>query len=96
MGEGKKRYCLDLSMKPEPTIFDASTQASSRTSALKAPIRIPRKSPEKRNVFADEYVKFVNNGTIMKLESIDETLAPPRYTITKSVNHIVFYKKEHN
>ena len=36
MGEGKKRCRLDMSMKPVRTIFDASTQASSSTSALKA------------------------------------------------------------
>ena len=82
MGEGKKRCRLDLSMKPLPTIFDPSTQTSSSTSALKVPIRIPRKSPEKRNVFAEEYVEFVNNDKIIKSESIDETLARAGYTIT--------------
>ena len=54
MGEGKKRCRLDMSMKPVPTMFDASTQASSSRSTLKAPIRIPQKSSSKRNVFADE------------------------------------------
>ena len=52
MGEGKKRCHLDMSMKPVPTKFDPSTHASSSTSVLKAPIRIPRKSPQKRNMFA--------------------------------------------
>ena len=66
MREGKKRCRLDMSMKPVPTIFDPSTHASSSTSALKAPIRIPRKSPKNRNVFADEYLEFVNNDKIMK------------------------------
>ena len=51
MEEGKKRCCLDMGMKPVPTMFDQSIHASSSTSALKAPIRIPRKSPKKRNVF---------------------------------------------
>ena len=32
----------------------------------------------------------------MKFESIDETLAPPGYTIAKYEDHIVFYKIEHN
>ena len=96
MEEGKKRCHLDMSMKPVPTIFDPSTHASSSTSALKVPIRIPRKSPKKRNVFADEYLEFVNNDKIMKFESIDETLAPPGYTITKYEDNIVFYKIEHN
>ena len=41
MREGKKRCRLDMSMKPVPTIFDPSTHASSSTSALNAPIRIP-------------------------------------------------------
>ena len=77
-------------------IFDPSTHASSSTSASKAPIRTPRKSPKKRNVLADEYLEFVNNDKIMKFESIDETLAPPWYTITKYEDHIVFYKIEHN
>ena len=49
MGEGKKRSRLDMSMKPVRTIFDRSTHASSSSSALKAPIRIPRKFPKKRN-----------------------------------------------
>ena len=31
----------------------------------------------------------------MKFESIDETLAPPGYTIAKCEDHIVFYKIEH-
>ena len=62
IGEGKKRFPLDMSMKPVPTIFDPSSHTSSSTSALKAPIKIPRKSPKKRNMFADEYVEFVNNG----------------------------------
>ena len=44
MGKGKKRCCLDMSMKPAPTITDLSTHASSRTSALKVQIRIPQKS----------------------------------------------------
>ena len=96
MGEGKKRCRLDMSMKPVPTIFDASTQASSSTSTLKAPIRIPQKSSSKRNVFADECVEFVNNDKIIKFESIDETLAPSGYTIAKYEGHIVFYKIEHN
>ena len=50
-----------------------STHATLSTSALKAPIRIPRKSRKKRNVFADEYAEFVNNDKIIKFESIDET-----------------------
>ena len=62
IGEGKKRCRLDMSMKPVPTIFDPSSHTSSSTSALKAAIKIPRESPKKRNVFADEYVEFVNNG----------------------------------
>ena len=96
MGEGKNRCRLDMSMKPVPTIFDPSTHASSSAiSVLKAPIRIPRKSPKKRNVFAAEYVEFVNNDK-MKFEIIDETLAPPVYTIAKYKDHIVFYKMEHN
>ena len=95
MEEGKKSCCLDMGMKPVPTMFDPSTHASSSTSALKAPIRIPRKSPKKRNVFADEYVEFVNNVKTMKFESIDETLAPPGYTIAKYEDHKVFYKLEH-
>ena len=69
--------------------------ASSSNGALKAPIRIPRKSPKKRYVFADEYVEFVNIDKIMKSESIDETLPPPGYTIVKYEDHIVFYKIEH-
>ena len=96
MGEGKKRCHLEMSMKPELTIFDPSTHASSSTSALKAPIRIPRKSPKKRNVFVDQYVEFVNKDKIMKFESIDEDLAPPGYRIAKYEDHIVFYKIEHN
>ena len=96
MEEGKKSCCLDMGMKPVPTMFDPSTHASSSTSALKAPIRIPRKSPKKRNVFADEYVVFVNNDKIMKFESTDETLAPPGYTIAKHEDHVVFYKIEPN
>ena len=32
----------------------------------------------------------------MKFESIDETLAPPGYTIAKHENHIVFCKIDHN
>ena len=82
-------------MKTVPTIFDLSTHASSSTSALKALIRIPQKSPKNCNVFADEYVKFVSNGKILKFEIIDETLAPPGYKIAKYENHIVFYKIEH-
>ena len=96
MGKGKKRCRLDISMKPVPIIFDPSTHASSNTNALKAPIRIPRKSPKKRNVLADEYAEFVNNDKIMQFESIDETLAPPGYTIAKYEDHIVFYKIKHN
>ena len=91
MGEGKNRCCLDMSMKLVRTLFDPSTHASSSISALKAPIRIPQKSPKKRNVFADEYVEFVNKDKIMKFESIDETLAPPGYTIAKYEDHGVFY-----
>ena len=91
MGEGKDRCCLDMSMKLVRTLFDPSTHASSSISALKAPIRIPQKSPKKRNVFADEYVEFVNKDKIMKFESIDETLAPPGYTISKYDDHGVFY-----
>ena len=94
MGKGKKRCCLDMSMKPAPTIFDLSTHASSRTSALKVQIRIPQKSTQKCNVFADEYVKFVNNDKIMKFETIEETLAQPGYIIAKYEDHIVFYKKK--
>ena len=96
MGEGKKRSCLHMSMKPVPTVFDPSTHTSSSTSALKAPIRIPRKFPKKYKAFADEYVDFVNNDKIMKFGSTDATLAPTRYTITKYEDHIVFYKIEHN
>ena len=96
MGEEKKKCRLDMSIKPVPTIFDRSTHAFSSTSALKAPIRIPQKSPKKRNVFADEYVEFVNNNKIMKFESTDETLAPRGYTIAKYEDHVVFYKIEHN
>ena len=73
MGEGKKSCRLDMDMKPVSTIFDPSTHVPSSTSALKATNRISRKSPKKRNVFADEYVKFVNNDKVMKFESIDET-----------------------
>ena len=94
MGEEKKRCRLDMRIKPVPTIFDSSTRASSSTNALKAPIRIPQKSPRKHNFFTDEYVEFVNDDKIMKFESIDETLAPPRYTIAKCEDHIVFYKIE--
>ena len=83
MGEEKKGCCLNMNMKPAPIIFDPSTHASSSTSAIKAPIRIPRISPKKRNMFADEYVEFVNNDKIMKFEIIDETLAPPGYTVAK-------------
>ena len=61
-----------------------------------APIRIPRKSPKKRNAFADEYVEVVNNDKIMKFGCSDETLAPPGYIIAKYECHIVFYKIEHN
>ena len=75
--EGKERCRLDMSM----TIFDPSTHAPSSTSALKVPIRILQTSPKKHSLFADEYVQFVNEGKIMKFESIDETLAPPGYTI---------------
>ena len=32
----------------------------------------------------------------MKFGSIDETLAPPGYTIAKYEDHIVFYKIKHN
>ena len=96
MGEGKKRCRLDMSMKQAPTIFDPSTHGSSSTSALKAPIRIRRKSPKKRNVFADEYFEFVNDDMIMKFESIDETLTPPGYTFAKYEDHVIFYKIEHN
>ena len=92
MGEGKKRSRLDMSMKPVPTIFGPSIHASSSRSALKAPIRIPRKSSKKRNVFAGEYVEFVNNDKIMEFESTDETLAPSGYTIAKYEDHVVFYK----
>ena len=46
-------------------------------------------------MFADEYVEFVNIDKIMKSESIDETLAPPGYTIAKYQDHIIFYKIEH-
>ena len=81
MREGKERCRLDMSMKPVPTIFDPSTHAPSSTSALKVPIRILQTSPKKHSLFADEYVQFVNEGKIMKFESIDETLAPPGYTI---------------
>ena len=88
MGEGKKKCGLYMSMKPVPTIFNPSTHASSNTSALKA--------LKKRNVFADEYVEFVNNDKIMKFESTDEILAPPGYTIAKHGDHIVFYKIERN
>ena len=96
MGEGKKRCRLDMNMKPVPTIFDPSSHASSSTSALKPPIRIPRKCPKKRNVFADEYVAFVNSDKILKFESNDYTLALPGYKIAKYEDHIVFYKIEHN
>ena len=85
-----------MSMESVPTIFYPSTHASSSTSALKAPIKIPRKSPKKRSVFADEYVEFVNNDKIMKFESTDETLAPPGYTIAKYEGHVIFYKTQHN
>ena len=54
MGGGKKRCRLHMNMKPVPTIFDPSTHASSSTSTLKVPFRIPRKFSKKRNVFADE------------------------------------------
>ena len=50
MGEEKKRCGLDMRIKPVPTIFDPSTRASSSTNALKAPIRIPQKSP--RNIMS--------------------------------------------
>ena len=83
-------------MKPVPTIFVPSTHPSSSTSVLKAPIRIPQKSPKKRNAFADEYVEVVNNDKIMKFESIDETLTPPGYTIAKYEDHVAFYKIKHN
>ena len=96
MGEGKKSCRLDMGMKPFSTIFDPSTHVPSSISALKATNRILRKSPKKRNVFADEYVKFVNNDKVMKFESIDETLTPPGYTIAKYDDHVVFYKIEHN
>ena len=75
MGEGKKRCRLDMSMKPIPTLFDLSTHASSSTSALKAPIRIPRKSPKKRNVFADEYVEFVNNDKNLLLDIMKDIIS---------------------
>ena len=75
MGEGKKRSCLDMSMKPVPTIFDPSTHASSSTSALNAPIRIPWKSPKKRNVFADEYVEFVNNDKNLLLDIMKDIIS---------------------
>ena len=88
MGEGKKNCRLYMSMKPVPNIFNPSTHASSNTSTLKA--------LKKRNVFAGEYAEFVNNDKIMKFESIDETLAPPGYTIAKYEDHIVLYKIEHN
>ena len=78
------------------TIFDFRSHAFSGTSVLKAPIRIPWKSPKKHNVFADEYVEFVNNDKTMKFESIHETLAPPGYTIAKYEDHVIFYKVEHN
>ena len=71
------------------TIFDFPSHAFSSTSALKAPIRIPWKSPKKHNVFAEEYVEFVNNDKTMKFESIDETLAPPGYTIAKYEDHVM-------
>ena len=60
-----------------------STHAPLSTSALKVPIRILRTSPKKRNMFADEYVEFVNEDKIMKFEIIDETLALPGYIIAK-------------
>ena len=85
-----------MSMKPVPTIFDPSTHAPSTTSALKVPIRILQTSPKKHNVFADEYVEFVNEDKIMKFEGIDETLASPGYTIAKYEDHIKIYKIEHN
>ena len=31
----------------------------------------------------------------MKFESMDETLAPPGYTVAQHEHHIVFYKIEH-
>ena len=55
-----------------------------------------RKFPKKRNVFADTYVELVNNGKIVKFESIDEDLVPPGYTIHKYEDHVVFYKIEQN
>ena len=64
--------------------------------ALEKPQSEYRENPLRNVVFADEYVKFVNNDKIMKLESIDETLASPGYTIAKYEDHIVFYKIEHN
>ena len=45
-------------------------------------------------MFADEYVKFVNNDKIMKFETFEETLAQPGYIIAKYEDHIVFYKKK--
>ena len=85
-----------MTMKPVPTILNPSTHASSSTSTLKAPIRIPRKSAKKRSVFADKHVEFVNNDKIMKFESIDETLAPPGHKIAKYEDHVIFYKTQHN
>ena len=55
-----------------------------------------QKFPKKRNVFADTYVELVNNGKIVKFESIDEDLVPPGYTIHKYEDHVVFYKIEQN
>ena len=73
--EGKKRCRLDMRMKPVPTTFDLSTHASSSTSALKAPIRVPRKFPKKLNVFGDEYVEFVNNDKNLLLDIMKDIIS---------------------
>lgn len=105
-GEQDKRYRLDKTLKPIPTIYPSSAPPQT-TAALSDSVNslenfmppsviptvsVPRKSPTKRIFRADELPKFIENDAISDFTCLDTSLVPPGYSFTKYDDHVVYYK----
>ena len=75
-GKNDKRYRLTKTLKPVPTIFTPSIQASQRSSSshVISPVTLPWRSPRK-SIYQDQYQSFENYDLINKLSDIEESLS---------------------
>ena len=94
-GDQNKRFRLNMSLKPIPTLNNASL-ASFKNSSLSSTYTKPRKSPIKRIFQEDQFESFLSSDDIKDLTCFNESLSPPGYQFKSFHDHVIFFKLEFN